>query len=233
MKRLATLAKTNSNISQAGRLGSLAKVGAAAESWWLSGGISAANCIAAYQPKGAASYAASKVNLANPGTYNASEGVEPEWDNTEGWKFTVAGMRLATGLTPSASTWSYIMRVKADTNGIDTEYGRAFESVNDLLIIPLATTKNSLFMNNFVQFVVFLGSTDDVVVGMANRGAYLNGSPVGTMPSPTTSTSGALIIGNRSDGNRTLDGKIRSFAIYNATLTAAQVLAVSTAMAAL
>ena len=35
--------------------------------WWdLNGTIT--SCIAAYQPKGAASYAASKVNLANPGT---------------------------------------------------------------------------------------------------------------------------------------------------------------------
>ncbi len=50
------------------------RVGVAEIPWWLAGGIPAENCIAAYQPKGAASYAASKVNLANPGTYDAYEG---------------------------------------------------------------------------------------------------------------------------------------------------------------
>ena len=50
---------------------------AAAGGWWLTGGIAAANCIAAYQPKGAASLAASYVNLANPGTNDATVGVAP------------------------------------------------------------------------------------------------------------------------------------------------------------
>jgi len=45
-------------------------VASGVEPWWLSGGIAAANCVAAYQPKGAASLEASYVNLANPGTYN-------------------------------------------------------------------------------------------------------------------------------------------------------------------
>lgn len=36
-----------------GQLGASAKV-TAVEPWWLSGGVAAANCVAAYQPKGAA-----------------------------------------------------------------------------------------------------------------------------------------------------------------------------------
>jgi len=55
--------------------------------WWLAGGINAANCIAAYQPIGAADYATSKVNLANPGTYDAYEGTAPDWSAVTGWTF--------------------------------------------------------------------------------------------------------------------------------------------------
>ena len=40
---------------------------AAAVPWYLSGGIAAANCIAAFTPKGAASLAASYDNNAAPG----------------------------------------------------------------------------------------------------------------------------------------------------------------------
>lgn len=55
--------------------------------WWLSGGIDPDDCVAAYQPKGAASYAASKVNLANPGTYDIDSGADPDWDASYGWNF--------------------------------------------------------------------------------------------------------------------------------------------------
>lgn len=39
-------------------------------SWWLSGGIDAANCVAAYRAKGAASKVAALQNLVNPGTHD-------------------------------------------------------------------------------------------------------------------------------------------------------------------
>lgn len=51
--------------------------------WWNL----APNCIAAYQPKGAKNYEASKTNLANPGTYNAVDGVAPDFDVVSGWMF--------------------------------------------------------------------------------------------------------------------------------------------------
>ncbi len=47
---------------------------AAASTWWDNNGA-ISGCVAAYQPKGAADLAASYVNLANSGTYNAAPGV--------------------------------------------------------------------------------------------------------------------------------------------------------------
>ena len=46
---------------------------AANASWWLAGGIAAANCVAAWRAKGAASYAASKVNLTGNAAYDLGE----------------------------------------------------------------------------------------------------------------------------------------------------------------
>ena len=90
---------------------------AAAVPWWLTGGISAANCIAAYQPKGAADYAASKVNLAKPGTYDAADGTAyPTWSAAAGWIAATTGY-LTTGITVSTNTsWSFIARYAGATS---------------------------------------------------------------------------------------------------------------------
>jgi len=78
--------------------------------WWLSGGIPAANCIAAYQPIGATDYATSKTNLANPGTYDATEGTAPDWSVVTGWTFDSTNSEyLDTGIVPAAG-WSMIAR---------------------------------------------------------------------------------------------------------------------------
>jgi hypothetical protein len=72
--------------------------------------IPAASCVAAYQPHwgtgtiyartDAASYANSKINLANPGTYNATEGTAPAWAAGTGWSKVAVGQYLLTGITP-------------------------------------------------------------------------------------------------------------------------------------
>ena len=67
--------------------------------WWLAGGIPRDACVAAYQPVGASNYEASKVNLANPGTYDATDGtLAPTWDNVNGWKKTEYKQYLKTGI---------------------------------------------------------------------------------------------------------------------------------------
>lgn len=62
----------------------------AAESWWQAGGTTGA--VAAYLAKGAASYAASKVNLVSPGTYDLTDGA-----TFPGW---VATSSADTSITP-------------------------------------------------------------------------------------------------------------------------------------
>ena len=76
--------------------------GAAAQ-WWLSGGVSAANCVAAYQPIGATSLAASYTNLANPGTYTAAPGVAPTFDAATG--ADVSAISVPSAAAISDAVW--------------------------------------------------------------------------------------------------------------------------------
>jgi hypothetical protein len=82
----------------------------AAIPWYLTGGIAAANCIAAYQPKGAASLAASYSNLNNPGTNDAHTGTEPAWDTTNGWKFAAVSLHKLLCDAVVGDGWSMIVR---------------------------------------------------------------------------------------------------------------------------
>jgi hypothetical protein len=67
--------------------------------WYLAGGVDPANCVAAYQAKGAADYATSKVNLANPGTHDLIDGTSaPAFDTATGWTFDGATTYLVSDL---------------------------------------------------------------------------------------------------------------------------------------
>ena len=88
--------------------------------WYLSGGVSRANCLAAYQAIGAASLAESYVNLVNPGTYDLSGGTAPTWAAESGWTFNGADQYKTTGIDPAANatqTWSMIVRYSNCTAG--------------------------------------------------------------------------------------------------------------------
>lgn len=62
------------------------QVRATTQKWYLPNGIILSDVVAAYAAKGAASYAASKINLANPGTYNLTEvATSLNWDAILGW----------------------------------------------------------------------------------------------------------------------------------------------------
>lgn len=54
--------------------------------WWNPTGD--ASAVAAYQGKGAASYAASKINLVTPGTHDITDPTPPTWTTGAGWGFT-------------------------------------------------------------------------------------------------------------------------------------------------
>ena len=205
--------------------------------WWLSGGINPANCIAAYQAKGVASYTASKVNLANPGTYDAADGTAyPTWNSTYGWIFNGSTQYLNTGIIPSSANWSYIFRYSdPDANSYKRWWG-ARES----------TTGISVGMENRVgndSFYWMNGGTNTNQKTVTSAGWYaICGNtiyePNGNTQSIVTGSIPpyALYIGAANHSGGLLNPKgitFITFAIYNTVLSAAQVGAIATAMAAL
>lgn len=207
---------------------------AAAASWWLSGGIPAANCIAAYQAKGAASYAASKVNLAQPGTYNLTEGLAPSWDAATGWTSTGSAY-LRTGITATVATWSYLIRF-SDRTGTTEQI--VMGMYNGTTRIWLAAYVSNLFQyrNGTTQTNIATGGVTGGVLGMSYNNTYLNGVDNGNVAVANVATPTEFYLlannNNNTGAERFFVGKMQSASFYNTELSGSQMLAVSTAMAA-
>ena len=202
--------------------------------WYLSGGIAAVNCMAAYQPKGAADYAGSKVNLANPGTYNAVNGAAyPTWDVTDGWIFAKASKQfLTTGYTLT-STSTVLVRFSAAAEGAafgnyNYTSGGGFAAfpkvgVSQLYFCPGTITKAEKTSGNLC---------------IAGNEGFRDGVSDGTGGTswPTLRTCFIGANSNQSDSvvdGNCLTGKIQALAIYDTVLTLTQIGLLVTAMAAL
>lgn len=209
--------------------------------WWLAGGISAANCIAAYQAKGAASYAASKVNLVNAATYALTDGVStwyPTWAAETGWTFDLRNSsgceHLISTITPT-STWTVIFRYSAGASA-----GHAFGTTND---------DNKSFLieiyNGYDRFYQATGNataytqTAAGVFALAGVYGYRNGSLIATVADNQSVNYqypffvGCTNVRGSMEVNGGFLGDIYAIAFYNTTLTGTQIAALTTAMNAL
>lgn len=208
--------------------------GAAAESWWLAGGISAANCVAAYQAKGAASYAASLVNLAQPGTYNLTTAAAPDWAVATGWSFTARTQYLDTGIDPDSANWSVLCKF-SDCPGAGNYYvfGRYLGNTRT----HFSFTPNYYAMHYYMYAAGLAVNTTitNGVVGWRGAYAYRDGLSDGTITQNYLDTSVTVCIGNLNHSGKTYSfmGKIQSFSIYNVVITEAQLISVTAAMNAL
>lgn len=194
--------------------------------WWLSGGIAATNCVAAYQPKGAASLEASYVNLCNPGTYDAThpEG-NPAWDSTNGWKFNGS---VALQSAPHALNMTAIIRFSGAGQGalfgledkweVWARYGGLgvyYVSGSSQTISPiitsgvLALSKTTGFRNGVIDVATLTGNSATWLIGIGGR--------------------------TRSDGVLSFKApyNCQAFALYNDNLTESQIASLTTAMNAL
>jgi hypothetical protein len=213
-----------------GALG-VSPVGVTAQGWWLAGGISAANCVAAYQPKGAADLAASYINLANPGTNNAAPGVAPTWNAATGWAFG-SGRYLNTGIvTPASPTWTYLVRF---TNGDGGSLLGSTDGSNGVTFFP-----NRSGARSYSHYGVFGGFpiATSGIMGIAGNKAYLDGAAEAGTISAGANPNYAIWIGGRNFNGAlnqpVTTAQIQAIAIYNTTLSGAQVAAVTSAMQAL
>ena len=221
--------------------------GGAAAQWWLSGGVSASNCIAAYTPKGAASLAASYDNNAAPGngladgTYDAAPGVAPTFDAAAGWMFNGSTQYLTTGIAPAAG-YSMIARISGgSTSGTRTVMGtvRISAPIARFYMRSVDAGTGRSFGYGDTGTVLNAGLRPALTSGtiaIVDDTGYVNGSV--DIDSNGTWITTALTItigGEQRDASVTnyFLGSVLAAAIYDTTLSAAQVAAISAAMAAL
>ena len=227
----------NTQVSLGGLSVQQPRGGAAAVDWWLSGGISAANCIAAYQPKGAASLAASYINLATPGTNNVTIGVAPSFDTTTGWTFNGSTQYLIAGnvIPTNDQKYSIIIQYSNSTTVGGVLVG-ALNSGGSLAIWPNYYGNAVRYENGGITTKATGVGTGNLCV--AGNKCYRNGVDEGITISVWTGVSEKVIyIGARNNNNfpaNLCNGIVTSIAIYgNTALTALQVAALALEMVAL
>ena len=219
--------------------------------WWLAGGIAAANCVVAYQPKGAADYAASKVNLANPGTLNAADGAAyPSFATATGWTFDNSKSQyLDSGLTGDAldanndGKVSAIIRYAGVTQDVAKDHylfgaQNVYGNFSILTGINNAYTR-TYFSNMSARYDHTADSTGAHVLAIADRTGYIDGTSVctiGDISSYKTQQPANIAIGAANNNGTIINhlkGSIYAVAFYKIVLTEAQVIALTTAMNAL
>ena len=208
----------------------------AASTWWdLNGTIT--SCVAAWQAKGAASYAASKVNLANGGTYDLAEigGGSVNWETGVGWSgFSSLSRCLDTGIANAITkTWSAIIRVTGVSTNSTVMMG-CWSSGNDGIYFAYFTSTGWQFSFNHTS-PVNVASSGSGVLAIAGTDIFLNGTDVGNLTPRTYTVSRSPYIGAQhyTSATQFTNGSIQAAAFYNATLTSTQIGNLTTAMAAL
>jgi hypothetical protein len=204
--------------------------------WWLAGGIHPSQVVAAYQPKGAVDLAASYVNLANPGTNDATPIVAPTIDSS-GWVFSGSAALLG----PIASEAPVLFRF-SDKTTIDFFAVFGVNIANESrTFLPYASNSSpptrSLLYTGGGSTQTSPGITSGVVAIAGNK-YYINGVDTGE----TISTVVSAInygIGKAHRGSNNFTGitpvKFQACLFFNTgtTLSAPQIAALSAAMAAL
>lgn len=213
---------------------------AAAAQWWLSGGIAAANCIAAYTPKGAANLAASYDNNAAPGnglpdgTYDAAPGVAPGWAAGTGWIFNGLNQYLTTGyIPPGGQVFSVAIQVTNVTGmGAAILHG-TFNATDTYVIFVRPAWFGQAFYSHGAGAITGVSIAAGNVI-IAGARVYRNGVDEGVALGAGVGVPTRVIwIGGANPYGQYCAYECQAFAMYDVILTAPQALALETAMAAL
>ncbi len=203
--------------------------------WYLQGDISSANCIAAYKFRGADDINSSFINLANPGIYDLSSGVNPDFYNLLGLVFNGSSHYKKTGIVPiNNQTWSMLVRFSGYPKDADRSMAGVYETYLASFYTQMNKTSTSRRWGNGGTGGSG-GYVTSGVMGFAGERPYFNGIDIGgaDLPSPSGNIPREIFIGALNYlGNpiQYWQKGIQAIAIYDTTLTPTQMLAVSTAM---
>lgn len=207
--------------------------GGAALPWWTVAGVT---CVGAYLGKGAASYAASLVNLASPGTYDLTTTAAPNWAAATGWTGNGSSMYLDTGITPSDAGWSMIARFAGgSTSGGVSRTVMGSQSTGRFYLRPHHNDDASMVFGYGLAASVLTGVLTSGVMAMAATAFYVNGSLVTTGAGPWGGEVYSLhLLAQHVGGAEAIwDGSVQAAAIYSGTLSGPQVATLTTAINAL
>lgn len=199
--------------------------------WWLPSGLTANDCVAAYQPVGAQTLEDSYINLAHPGTNNiVSTGTAPQLV-LEGWKaLAFASTILDTGIIPSDYDWSVITIFS-----LSSQYSAP-------LMAPYAAPFGILLQQNNASGKCYAGSTTSLYdfyrsaymrycIAISDRMAYddgiLSSSQGDGVDIPVSSLKyfgGFSLLQSHT---------VSASAIYNKPITVEQIIAIKDAMYAM
>lgn len=206
----------------------MAPASAAVPGWWVVPGVT---CVAAYQPKGTASLAASYINLISPGTNDAIPVTgAPTFNAALGWVSVVGCTGLVAGTyTTTGGVYSVVVRSTGEPNYVNVIQSSDF-------VYLIATRGAGQHRYSIGTNSAAVNGRNGVYALTSQLGAdqetgYFNGSPMATDWSATALANGKTL----QCGPTTADvgWSIAAVAWYVGRLSAAQVATLSTAMAAL
>jgi hypothetical protein len=204
--------------------------------WYSVNGIAAT---VAYQAKGAASYSASKSNLANPGTYDAVEGDAPSWSSASGWTFNGSSNYLLIG-----NSFGYTAggAIAIRYSSITTDGGIVCGTYNGVQCYMVPNNGGSLYIAiNDASGGHYSGTqVSSGVVGFTGLDIYIDAVSQGTASGSTGSNTASSRYGIGSLGYSTgateqyVAGSVQAFWLKSgSTISGTDMIALMQAMAAL
>jgi hypothetical protein len=209
------------------------------QAWWACAGIYPAHCIAAYQAKGAASYEATKINLANPGVHTlVNDGVDVAWSAEDGWGPFGTTCRVFKINLMVGNNWSVLCRFSGVTISSSSYmlYGTYGVTDNRMHCAPNRDRATGRYSSGALVDrapIVTAG-----VCGTVGRYAWVNSVKTGSAITEFTGSPHSLFgVGGASTSDANISYAcycyLQAFSLWDTVLTDEQAAAVCIAMAAL
>lgn len=206
--------------------------------WWM-------DAIAAYQAIHVASYEASKINLANPGTYNLTTpfGGVPTWNTNVGWGFPTGNTIFRVDLYPRATVWSCVIRLANVNSPVLYTYSVAINAYDyDTADRYFGIWFQKISGTMYTRYFCYNASRTEAVYGsgvyaLAGVDTYRDGVHLSSIPAASFTFRSRLTIGGLVGLDNVpalwFEFNICAVAIFNRALSAGEVATISAAMAAL
>jgi hypothetical protein len=190
---------------------------------------------AAYQPKGATSLADSYTDLSGH-NHDATAGLAPTWDSTNGWKLNGTDQYLITTFSPDDDQTQTMLVQFSDGSGSIYLAGVYAGSGKAFLLQSRNAANTSAYYHNGAYAGAAPAFTAGNIAVAGNQGYRDGSSDGGSITTWGAATALALLIGavnNAGSPDWHSQVYIQALAIYESTLTAGQIATIAAAMAAL